>query len=140
MLAVVFAALALPIALFVFGFRQMSAKSPAPESPELRASLELAAEKCMPAPTTADLTGARIVFPRSAGDPSVVQKRVESAAAEAGGNVLTCPGTGEGTRLIVQVPSARSTRFERDAFGDFAPSPESREHANGLYEVMIPMP
>lgn len=140
MIAVVFIALAIPLALVVLGGRDIffhKPDSPAPDVPELRASLESAASKAMPPP--AGLGGGRRFILQGGAGAVTHRDRVERTAAELGGVVVASPlGDGGGVRLIVQIPTASTSRFEETALAGFLAQGESAQSIPGFYEIVVP--
>jgi hypothetical protein len=140
MIAVVFLALAVPLALVVLGGREIffrKPSSPAPEVPELRASLESAASKALPPP--AGLGGGRRFILESGASTAAHRDTVEKTAAELGGVVVESP-LADGVRLIVQIPTASASRFEETALVGFLAQSEAALSTPGFYEIVFPHP
>jgi len=139
MLAVLFLALAVPLTLLVLGGRNIFLnRQPAPEVPELRASLESAATKALAPP--AGLGGGRR-FTLEGGNSEARRDLIEKTAAGLGGVVFTSPmQEGGGVRMIVQIPEAAAGRFEASALSGFMPPDESEPALAGFYEILLPQP
>ncbi|TSA33450.1 MAG: hypothetical protein D4R65_07770 [Verrucomicrobiaceae bacterium] len=140
MIAVVFLALAIPLALVVLGGREIffrKTSSPAPEVPELRASLESAASKALPPP--AGLGGGRRFILERGADAAAHRDMVEKTAAELGG-VVVASSLEDGVRLIVQIPAASASRFEEKALVGFLAQSETGLSMPGFYEIVLPHP
>lgn len=140
MIAVIFLLMAIPLTLVVLGGREIFFRkpaSPAPEVPELRASLESVASKALPPP--AGLGGGRRFILESGADTAVHRDMVEKTAAELGG-VVVASSLEDGVRLIVQIPTASASRFEEKALVGFQAQSETGGSAPGFYEIVLPHP
>jgi hypothetical protein len=108
MLAIVFVALALPIATILLAFRDWApAKgSPPPEISALRESVEVIAADRLGAPRIED---ARREISFSGSEPEVKARRtaIEAAARTAGATVISSDGA-----LLLSVPSDSAMEFE----------------------------
>lgn len=139
MLAVLFLALAVPLTLLVLGGRNLFLhKQPAPEVPELRASLESAATKALPPP--AGLGGGRR-FTLESRNSEARRDLIEKTAAGLGGVVFSSPmQEGRGVRMIVQIPEAAVGRFEASALSGIMTPDEPAPGMAGFYEILLPQP
>ncbi len=141
MLAVLLLALAIPLTLIVLGGREIFKPSrPAPEIPELRASLEAAASKAMPPP--AELGGGRRFVISKGQDAAASRALIEKTAAGLGGGVVVASPVenGGGIRLIVRIPSDAAARFEATALEGTCNLQSDSASTEGLYEIILPEP
>lgn len=134
MLAVVLIALAVPLTVVILGLRQVSLRpsGPAPEIPELRASLEQVADQHL-RPSGMMMAGAAIVLHRSSAELPGVRRQIEVAAAKVGGSVLVSEIPEGGVRLLVKVPASSAGDFESSALSQ----PPPTNPGSGLYEIQI---
>jgi len=157
MLAVAGIALAIPMTMMILGIKGFCAKpaGPAPEVPGLRAALELAASRTLPAPAELGagrrhyvLMPAQEIRPPAApsrlpasASPDERRKKIERSAGELGGSTLLLGQPSGGARLLVQIPVSAAERFEADALEGFAtPDPEDLSGDTRLYEILLPPP
>lgn len=141
MIAVLFLALAIPLALVVLGGREILKPSrPAPEIPELRASLEAVASQALPPP--AELGGGRRFVLTKEIDAAASRALIEETASALGGCVVESPvDTGGCPRLIVRIPSAAAARFEEAVLAKACiPQGGDSPSVAGLYEIFPSQP
>lgn len=136
MLAIVFLALALPVATIVLGFRDWTPgkKSPPPEISALRESVEVIAAGRLGSPGIED---ARREIPFSGSGPEVKARRsaIEAAARTAGATVISSDGA-----LLVSVPNRSAGEFEA-ALGVAPAGPGAFDAgADRLYRFTFPSP
>lgn len=133
MLAVVLVALAVPLTVVILGLRQVSLRpaGPAPEIPELRASLEQVADQHLR--PSGMMAGEVIVLHRASAELPGLRRQIEVAAAKVGGSALVTEIPEGGIRLLVKVPASSAADFERSAL----PQPPTTPSGSGLYEIQI---
>lgn len=133
MLAVVLVALAVPLTVVILGLRQVSLRpsGPAPEIPELRASLEQVADQHLR--PSGMMAGEAIVLHRASAELPDVRRQIEVAAAKVGGSVIVSEIPEGGVRLLVKVPASSAGDFENSAL----PQNPSTAPGPGLYEIQI---
>ena len=158
MLAVAGIALAIPMTMMILGIKGFCAKpaGPAPEVPGLRAALELAASRTLPAPAELGagrrhyvLMPAQEIRPPAApsrlpasASPDERRKKIERSAGELGGSTLLLGQPSGGARLLVQIPAAASVSFEKLALAGLSSSgsPDPAADTTWLYEILLPPP
>ncbi|MFZ4774502.1 MAG: hypothetical protein ACOYM3_04020 [Terrimicrobiaceae bacterium] len=146
MIAILFAALAIPLALVAMGVLKFSAKprisDSLSESPGLRAALEQASEKSFPAP--GGIPDGRGVYLLSAcgAQASKIRNDIERSASSLQGSVLHAEPVKEGEeRILVQIPANNAGVFESTALQGFTKASTGRPaEGSRLYELIFPAP
>lgn len=132
--ALVFLAMALPLTAIILAFLKPPRPAPpAPDVPQLRASVEAVADKTLPPPSIED--GRReLSFPGTAEESEKRRVLIESAAAAVGGTALWLDG-----KLLVTVEPDKASTFE---LGALIPPDPARSGGSGdsvLYEISLPV-
>lgn len=147
-IALVLVALAVPVALVILGVRQISSRpnqEPAMETPGLRASLELAADKNFAPPEA--LMEDRVVFvlsQASVGDAKSVRQKTEQEICEAGGVIIPGdPGKSDEESLLAKIPAAKAASLEAQLLESFSRLTSVKNSSAGedlLIEIRFPKP
>jgi len=150
MIALVLAALAVPVALVILGVRQVSFKSSretaAAEAPGLRTSLELAADKNFAPPEALMEERAVFVFMQTAsgGNAKAVRQKIEQEIVTAGGVVVPSDsGKSDRESLLVKIPVDKTAFLKIRLQENFTPLTTANLSPAGedcLVEIQFPNP
>jgi hypothetical protein len=142
MVSLVLVALALPMTMAIYGFREIrKASEPFPDAAGLRAVLENVVDEQWQAPV---LEGAAPIFMCEVSDEEACLKAgetIQNVVRNSGGVVLT-PEKIEsgGTRWLVQIPGDRAVSFETElAEAGFSSPKGDRGGAPFFYSIEIPI-